>query len=115
MCAWLRISLGQICWISSNRSDDVGPRNGVGAAAAADAGGGGVMLYKILDMVIMIVMEIELELYLNLDIVHLTVPPGQAILLVHMTCSFIPGHIMSNNEYEDEYTSINTSIFQRIA
>ena len=39
-CGWLRISLGKSFWLSSNRSTDVGPKNGVDASEAAGAGGG---------------------------------------------------------------------------
>ena len=68
---------------------------------------------SVLDKMLGIDLELYLELYLKM--VHLLVPPGRALLLVQMTCYFIPGHIMSKNEDKYEDTDRNTVHFQRIA
>ena len=65
-----------------------------------------------LDQLMNLVLEIEMDL--ELEMVHLTVPPGQALLLVQMICSFITGYITNNNEDEDEDNGRNTGHFQSI-
>ena len=40
ICGWLRISLGQTFWLSSNHSAAVVPINGLGAAVVEGAGKG---------------------------------------------------------------------------
>ena len=69
---------------------------------------------KLLEVLLDMVMDMELDLKLELYITHLTVPPGIVLLLVHMTCSFIPDHIMMKNEDEDDYIGKNNGQFQRI-
>ena len=69
------------------------------------------MLEHILDLELVLVLELYLEL--EMEMVHIPVPPGPSLLLVQITCSFIPGQIMGKNEDED--TGRNTGHFQSIS